>query len=57
MKCIHDNYIITAEDISGYQECTCPILSITVICEDCGITGRFRRNTCECEEEIEWEVS
>jgi len=57
MKCLHDNYIITAEDISGYQECTCPILSIRVICEDCGITGYFTRNTCECEEEIEWEVS
>jgi|TARA_R100000005_G_C4903865_1_gene144765 hypothetical protein len=55
MKCLHDTYIITAEDTAGFLECGCPVLSITVICEDCGITGRFTRNTCQCEEEIEWE--
>lgn len=57
MKCLHDNYIITAEDTAGFSDCGCPILSVIVICEDCGITGSFTRETCNCPNKIDWEDS
>ena len=57
MKCLHDNYIITAEDTAGFLKCGCPILSMPLYAKIVGLQDALQETLANAKKKLNGRIT